>query len=256
MIKDLNFLLKDTKFLLDDDKFKITRLNVLLKSTGCLNRGNCVFCSFSDYYDENINSCIQYNNQELFEADLILGHLSIGDKKYKDILVELAPSASFFEIPNNSQNYCFDVIRKNDRIAKFRTEVHYYYGNLIKNTIHYLNGALDIKIGIETFNDHQRAIMGKDYEIHSYKNVLRYTDKICLIGGIKGQTKEAIIEDIKIAKNEFQYTDWNLIDEAFVKNKNVIDWNLRDWLINEIIPDLDKEPNIKVWNNSSDFVNS
>ena len=107
------------------------------------------------------------------------------------------------------------------------------------------------KCGIETFDDDFRnKYLKKGVHFKDYKEVADYFQSICLLIGIKGQTRKMIQRDIDIVENNFPYACINI----YVENSTPIkrDEELITWF-KENYSYLDEKANIEILWNNTDF---
>lgn len=208
---------------------------VLLKSRPC----KWALCSFCDYIDDNCK-----NDEEIIDFNLRVLKNVTGEFKQ----LEVINSASVFELPEECLRDIKDIVlSKGIRTLYF--ESHYSYRDRLDEITNYFKG-IDIifKCGIETFdNDFRNKYLKKGVHFKDYKEVRSYFQSICLLVGIKGQTKEMIQRDIEIVEDNFPHVCINI----YVENSTPIkrDEELISWF-KENYSYLDEKPNIEVlWNN-------
>ena len=165
---------------------------VLLKGKPCA-WGKCKFC---DYIHDNSTSeeeCYAINSKVLDEVTGEHGAL------------EVINSASVFELDARTLAKIRDVVRaKNITLLYF--ECYYAYRKRLDEIRDYFGVPIIFKCGIETFDDDFRNnVLGKGIHFSSPMEVASYFDSICLMVGIKGQTKEMIARDIDILTRYFRY---------------------------------------------------
>lgn len=211
---------------------------VLLKSRPC----KWGLCSFCDYIDDNSSSdedIIKFNREVLKNVT--------GEFKQ----LEIINSASVFELPKECLKDIKDIVLSKE-IDRLYFESHYSYRDRLDEITEYFKG-IDIifKCGIETFDDDFRnKYLKKGVHFTDYKEVKNYFKSICLLIGIKGQTKEMISRDIEIVENNFPYGCINI----YVENSTPIerDEELIIWF-KENYSYLDGDPSIEVLWNNTDF---
>lgn len=211
---------------------------VLLKSRPC-KWGLCTFC---DYIDDNCSSDKEINqfNHEVLKN--VTGEFT---------KLEVINSASVFELPMESLRYIKDIVLSKG-ITTLYFESHYSYRNRLKEITDYFSG-IDIifKCGIETFDaDFRNKHLRKGVHFEDYKEVLEYFKSVCLLVGIKGQTKEMIDRDIEIITNNFPYTCINIYKENTTEIKR--DEDLIAWF-HDKYSYLEKNNNIEILWNNTDF---
>ena len=115
----------------------------------------------------------------------------------------------------------------------------------------FFNIPIIFKIGIETFDyEFRNNFLNKNAKFKEPKEVAEKFQSVCLMVGIKGQTKEMIKKDIEIVLENFKYATINI----FVDNTTSIkrDEELVKWFKNEY-SFLDNHPTIEVLYNNTDF---
>lgn len=210
---------------------------VLLKSSPCV-WGKCSFCDYIDDNDSDFKKDISLNKSILKK---ITG-------KYKTL--EVINSGSCFELPKETLNDIKSVVISKD-IKKLFFESHWIYRDRLSEIENFFNIPIIFKCGIETFdNDFRNKILNKGAIFKNPLEVSKYFKSVCLLVGIKGQTREMIKNDIDYLLKYFKYGCVNI----FVENSTSIkrDENLIHWF-HENFSFLDKEKNIEVLWNNTDF---
>lgn len=211
---------------------------VLLKSRPC----KWGLCSFCDYIDDNSSSdedIIKFNHE-------ILKNVT-GEFKQ----LEVINSASVFELPKECLKDIKDILLSKG-INRLYFESHYSYKDRLDEISEYFKD-IDIvfKCGIETFDDDFRnKYLKKGVHFTDYKEVANYFKSICLLIGIKGQTKEMIARDIEIVENNFPYACINIYVEnstTIERDEELITWFEANYSY------LDEKPNIEILWNNTDF---
>lgn len=211
---------------------------VLLKSHPCL-WGRCFFC---DYIDDNCRdelAMVKFNNQVLENVKGEFGKL------------EVINSASVFELPKESLQAIKDIALDKG-IKELYFESYYNYRHRLQEIRDFFPDLnVKFKCGIETFDDEFRnKYLKKGISFESPKEVANYFDTICLLVGIKGQTKEMISKDIDILLKYFNRGCINI----YVDNTTAVksDPQLIAWFKDEYsyLEDMD---NIEILWNNTDF---
>ncbi|MDU2665759.1 MAG: radical SAM protein, partial [Clostridium perfringens] len=118
------------------------------------------------------------------------------------------------------------VVEKN--IKKLFFEAHWCYRNRLKDIEEYFGVPIIFKTGIETFDDHFRNdILNKNARFKDVEEVKKYFKSICLMVGIKGQTKDMIKRDMDLLLNNFKYGTVNIWTEnttSFKRDEELIKW--------------------------------
>ena len=211
---------------------------VLLKSRPC----TWALCSFCDYIDDNCNenqAMIKFNNQVLQNVT--------GEFKR----LEVINSGSVFELPKECLQDIKDIVVEKG-IEELYFESHYSYRHRLEEIKDYFP-AIDVKFkcGIETFDDDFRnKHLKKGVSFKSPEEVAGYFNTICLLVGIKGQTKEMISKDMDILLKYFERACINIYIDNTTEVK--ADPELIDWFKNEYshLEDMD---NVEILWNNTDF---
>ena len=211
---------------------KITNKNnreiVLLRSFPCI-WGKCSFC---DYIDDNGRDEDELNKLNKEVLDNVTGEFGV---------LEVINSGSCFEIPKATMNYIKKIV-DDKKIKLLFFESHWCYRNRLDEIRNFFNVPIIFKIGIETFDyDFRNNFLNKNAKFKEAEEVAKSFQSVCLMVGIKGQTKEMIKRDIKILLENFKYGTINV----FVNNTTSIkrDEELVQWFRKEY-KYLDEHPTI------------
>ena len=220
---------------------KITNKNnreiVLLRSFPCV-WGKCSFC---DYIDDNGRDEEELNKLNKEVLDNITGEFGV---------LEVINSGSCFEIPKETMNYIKKIVDEK-KIKLLFFESHWCYRNRLDEIKNFFNVPIIFKIGVETFDyDFRNNFLNKNAKFKDAKEVAEKFQSVCLMVGIKGQTKDMIRKDIEILLENFKYGTINV----FVDNTTSIkrDEELVQWFRKEYSY-LDDHPTIEVLYHNTDF---
>ena len=220
---------------------KITNKNnreiVLLRAFPCI-WGKCSFC---DYIDDNGRDEDELNNLNKEVLDNITGEFGV---------LEVINSGSCFEIPKETMKYIKKIVDEK-KIKLLFFESHWCYRNRIDEIGNFFNIPIIFKIGVETFDyDFRNNFLNKNAKFKDPKEVAEKFQSVCLMVGIKGQTKEIIRKDVEILLENFKYGTINV----FVNNTTSIkrDEELVQWFRKEYSY-LDDYPTIEVLYHNTDF---
>ncbi|WP_291652053.1 radical SAM protein [Clostridium sp.] len=220
---------------------KITNKNireiVLLKSFPCI-WGKCSFC---DYIDDN-----SLNKEEIVKLNKEVLKNITGEFK----VLEVINSGSCFEIPKETLNDIKKIIQEKN-IEKLFLESHWCYKNRLQEMRDFFGIPIIFKIGVETFdNNFRNLVLNKNANFKTPDDVKSHFESVCLLIGVKGQTKEMINKDIDIVLKNFKYATLNV----FVNNTTDIkrDEELVKWFVEEY-KYLNHYDNIEVLYNNTDF---
>ncbi len=220
---------------------KITNKNireiVLLKAFPCV-WGKCSFC---DYIDDN-----SLNEEEIVKLNKEVLKNITGEFK----VLEVINSGSCFEIPKETLNDIKKIIQEKN-IEKLFLESHWCYKNRLDEMREFFGIPIIFKIGVETLdNNFRNLVLNKNANFKTPEEVKENFQSVCLLIGVKGQTKEMIKKDIDIVLKNFDYATLNV----FVNNTTDVkrDEELVKWFVEEY-KYLDSYDNIEVLYNNTDF---
>lgn len=211
---------------------------VLLKSRPC-KWGRCFFCDYIHDNCEDDASMIAFNGEILRDVT--------GEFKR----LEVINSASVFELPQETLKDIKDIVFEKG-IEELYFEVHYSYKDRLDEIRNYFSGIdIKFKCGIETFDDDFRnKYLKKGVNFNAPEEVAKRFNTICLLVGIKGQTKEMIIRDMDLLLKHFERGCINV----YVNNTTEVkaDPELIDWFRNNYSY-LEDRQNIEILWNNTDF---
>ena len=209
---------------------------LLLQGTECIWK-KCTFC---DYHND-----ISKNPYEVNKAviDKISGKYSV---------IDIINSGSIFELDSKTLEYLKDKIAEKN-IKTLWCESHWLYHKRLDEIRNYFKGInVKFRIGAETFDPIMRKKWNKGIpENITAKKISNFFDGACLLVCVQGQTKESILKDIELAKNNFKYFNVNVFVENSTDVK--VDKELKKWFIEEIAPQLEKYNNIEVLIDNTDL---
>lgn len=210
---------------------------VLLKAAPC-KWGRCKFCDYILDNSEDEESNIKINEEIL---NKVTG-------KYK--VLEVINSGSVFELPKKTLEKIKDIVIEKD-IKLLFFEAHWIYKDRLSELKEYFNIPIIYKLGLETFDDDFRNnVLNKGIRIKSPEDVSRYYDSICLLIGIKGQSKESIDKDIEYLLKYFKKGCINIWIEnstEFKRDQELINWFKEKYYY------LEENENIEILWNNTDF---
>lgn len=209
---------------------------LLLQGTGCIWK-KCTFC---DYHND-----ISKNPYEVNKAviDKISGKYSV---------IDIINSGSIFELDSKTLEYLKDKIAEKN-IKTLWCESHWLYHKRLDEIRNYFKGInVKFRIGAETFDPIMRKKWNKGIpENITAKKISNFFDGACLLVCVQGQTKESILKDIELAKNNFKYFNVNVFVENSTDVK--VDKELKKWFTEEIAPQLERYNNIEVLIDNTDL---
>ena len=209
---------------------------ILLQGTGCRWR-KCTFC---DYYEDVSENPFEINKQVLGNVTGIYGVLDIINS-------------------GSCQEYDEETIRliqkttAEKNISSLWFESHWMYRNTLESFRKLFPSAdVHFRCGAETFNPKLRTSWNKGIaEDVTPEDIRKYFDGVCLLVGIKGQTREDIMKDVEIAERLFDYYSVNL----FCPNSTATerDDELAEIFIREIAPTIRRSPKAEVLIENTDL---
>ncbi|MBN2190605.1 MAG: radical SAM protein [Candidatus Aureabacteria bacterium] len=210
---------------------KYPREVLLLKSFPCGFKG-CSFCDCASEHSKNEKEIIEIASAELDKVTGVFRRL------------EVLNSASFFDFPVQVWQIIKDTVERRG-IEELIVEANWNYKKRFKEITDFFNCKIRVKVGVETF-DHKirKSVMKKEMEFSGPKEIIKFTDSIRLLVGLKGQTQKSIRNDISIALSYFDYISVNLLH----KNRKTSarhDSKLIEWF-NEEYKDLHVVPGVEV----------
>lgn len=220
---------------------KITNKNnreiVLLKGFPCI-WGKCTFC---DYIDDNGLDEKEINKLNKEILDKVDGEFGV---------LEVINSGSCFELPAKTLKYIKEVVDKNN-IKKIFLESHWCYRNRLDEMREFFKIEIVFKIGVETFdNNFRNLVLNKNANFKTVEDVKELFQSVCIMVGIRGQTKEMIREDVEIVLENFKYATINVFIENTTDVKR--DEELVKWFCEEF-KELENHKTIEVLFHNTDF---
>ena len=210
---------------------------VLLKALPCI-WGKCAFCDYIDDNDDNIAEINKLNKEVL---NNITGEFGV---------LEVINSGSCFEIPRESLEYIKKIVVEK-KIKKLFLESHWCYKNRLQEMRDFFGIEIIFKIGVETFDNSLRnLVLNKNANFKTVDEVKESFQSVCLLVGIKGQTKEMIKRDINLVLENFKYATINV----FINNTTDVkrDEELVQWFTDNF-KYLEDYQYIEVLYNNTDF---
>lgn len=212
---------------------------ILLKSLPCF-WGKCRFC---DYIGDNS-----------LDTDLIedINKSVISRVCGKTGTLEVINSGSCFELPKST----IALIKERalqTKVKKIWFESHWNYRKRFKEFKTFFGNQFEIlfKVGVESFDKTFREkILNKGAENLTIEEAVKYCNAVCLLIGVKGQTKEIIKNDIRIIENFFEKSCINI----FIENKGPLkrDEKLISWFKKEYRY-LEKNTKVDILFDNQDF---
>ena len=222
------------RYALIHDKFP--REFVLLQGTGC-RWGKCTFC---DYHNDVSNNPFEVNKEVLSQ---VTGRYGV---------LDVINSGSGIELDDDTIELIKQIVEEKN-IQTLWFEMHYMYRNhLEKFAQKFTPVNVKFRCGIETFDADLREKwhkgVGRDVTVN---DVAKFFHGVCLLCGTKGESKEHILSDIRLAKAHFEYISVNLFNENSTTLKT--DANLQEWFREEVYPRIKDDSQIEVLINNTDL---
>ncbi len=217
---------------------KLPREIVLLRGLPCI-WSKCTFCDYIDDNTDDLGEIQRVADEELAKVTGEFGRL------------EVINSGSIQELPEEVRIQIKELLAAKS-IEEFICESYWAYRKEFDAARSYFGVPTRIKLGVETFDDHLRNdVLNKAMPFDGPEDVARFTDTICLMVGLKGQTREIIKQDMDILLNHFKYGCVNLFTENS-KSAGLMDEEIKQWFTDHygFLEDLE---NIEVLWNNTDF---
>lgn len=218
---------------------KFLREIVLLKGQPC-SYGKCTFCNYTLDNSTNISENFKFNKKLL---DQVTG-------EYK--VLEVINSGNVVDLDNETIEYIQKIVKeKQIKIVYFEMFLNKMHEiNSIKNL--FVGVEIRMRLGLETFDDEFRQILGKKFIFNNLANKLSENYySACLMVCIKGQTKTSIINDIELGLKYFKTITVN----KWVENTTPIkeDKELTKWFVQDVYPELLKNERVEILIDNKDL---
>ena len=215
---------------------KFPREFLLLQGTGCIWRR----CRFCDYYDDVSPDPHAVNAQVLKRVTGQFGTLDVIN------------SGSAPEMDEATLRDIAAVIRAKN-IHTLWLESHWlYHDKLAEFARQFAPATVKFRCGVETFNPNLRKWLDKGIpESVGAEKFARYFRGVCLLVGFVGEDRRTILEDIRIAHENFEYYNVNLFCENRTEMRR--DPALAEWLVREVVPSLQEDPKAEVLVDNTDL---
>jgi len=219
-------------------KSKLPREIVLLKGLPCV-WSRCTFCDYIADNTTDEDAIQRVADEELARVTGEYGRL------------EVINSGSIQELTKPVLEQIRDLLTRLS-IGEFICESYWSYRKSWDETRAFFGVPTRIKLGVETFDDHVRnGVMNKAMKFESPQEVAALTDTICLLVGVRGQTRDTVRRDMDILLKHFKYGCVNLFSPN-TKSEALMDEDLKSWFREEFAH-LDEQPTIEVLWENTDF---
>lgn len=202
---------------------------ILLRAFPCA-WGKCTFCDYIEDNGRDEAEMVRENREALKE---ITGEFGV---------LEVINSGSCFELPKETLADIRTVIQKKN-IQRLIFESHWIYRKRLQEMRDYFGIPVTYKMGVETFDyDFREKVLNKHADFKTPQEAAEYFDSICLMVGIKGQTKEMIRNDIAWLKEYFNHGTVNVFNNnstPIERDEELVLWFMEEyqWLLDD--PDVE-----------------
>lgn len=214
---------------------------VLLRGSGCKWK-RCTFCDYHLDYNLSENENYNLNSKVLSKVTGVYGKL------------EVINSGSFCDLDEKTTSLIIKTcVDKNIKIVHF--ECHWIHRNevpRIRKVFSDKGISVKIKTGVETFDKNYREkIMKKGFGNAEPANIQEYADEVCLLFGLRGQTKESMLNDIQIGLKYFDRVCINIMNENSTNVKP--DYSVIKIFERDIAPNYIDNDRVDILMNNTDF---
>ena len=215
---------------------KIPREFVLLQGTGCRWR-KCTFC---DYHQDVSENPFTLNESVLRQ---VTGHYGV---------LDVINSGSALELDDDTVALINHVV-KEKQIHTLWFEAHYMYRKKLADfASRFAPAKVKFRCGVETFDPTLREEWKKGIPASvTPEDVAKYFQGVCLLCCTQGESKERIFNDIRIAREHFEYFSVNV----FCNNSTPVkqDSELAGWFAREVYPQIKDVDGIEVLMENTDL---
>ena len=215
---------------------KMPREFVLLQGTGCRWR-KCTFC---DYHQDVSENPFTLNESVLRQ---VTGHYGV---------LDVINSGSALELDDDTVALINQVV-KEKQIHTLWFEAHYMYRKKLADfASRFAPAKVKFRCGVETFDPTLREEWKKGIPASvTPEDVAKYFQGVCLLCCTQGESKERILNDIRIAREHFEYFSVNV----FCNNSTPVkqDSELAGWFAREVYPQIKDVDGIEVLMENTDL---
>ena len=215
---------------------KMPREFVLLQGTGCRWR-KCTFC---DYHQDVSENPFTLNESVLRQ---VTGHYGV---------LDVINSGSALELDDDTIALINQVV-KEKQIHTLWFEAHYMYRKKLADfATRFAPAKVKFRCGVETFDPTLREEWKKGIPASvTPEDVAKYFQGVCLLCCTQGESKERIFNDIRIAREHFEYFSVNV----FCNNSTPVkqDSELAGWFAREVYPQIKDVDGIEVLMENTDL---
>lgn len=215
---------------------KMPREFVLLQGTGCRWR-KCTFC---DYHQDVSENPFTVNESVLRQ---VTGYYGV---------LDVINSGSALELDDDTIALINQVV-KEKQIHTLWFEAHYMYRKKLADfATRFAPAKVKFRCGVETFDPTLREEWKKGIPASvTPEDVAKYFQGVCLLCCTQGESKERIFNDIRIAREHFEYFSVNV----FCNNSTPVkqDSELAEWFAREVYPQIKDVDGIEVLMENTDL---
>ena len=215
---------------------KMPREFVLLQGTGCRWR-KCTFC---DYHQDVSENPFTLNESVLRQVS---GHYGV---------LDVINSGSALELDDDTIALINQVV-KEKQIHTLWFEAHYMYRKKLADfASRFAPANVKFRCGVETFDPTLREEWKKGIPASvTPEDVAKYFQGVCLLCCTQGESKERIFNDIRIAREHFEYFSVTV----FCNNSTPVKQNseLAGWFAREVYPQIKDVDGIEVLMENTDL---
>ena len=209
---------------------------VLLQGSGCV-WSKCTFC---DYHADTSASPYLINRPVLEQVT--------GEFNTLDVI----NSGSALELDKETLQHIIQIVQEKN-IQNLWFEAHYLYRKQLADFAkNFPSCTVKFRCGVESFDQSLWNAWNKGIAQETKpQDIAQYFQGVCLLICVEGQTKAQILEDIRIAKEYFEYASINVFCHNSTDTKQ--DKALAHWFSNEIYPQLKNDPKLEILLENTDL---
>ncbi len=214
---------------------------VMLRGNGC----KWLKCRFCNYHLDSAKDELENFMLNKTELDKVMGMYG---------KLEVINSGSFVDLDEKTLDYIRSICGKKN-INEVHFECHWMHREDVPEfkkifAEHGIKAV--IKTGVETFDsEYRERYLVKGIDTDSPREIARYFDEVCLLHGLKGQTKESMIYDIETGLKYFDRVCVNIMAENGMPVKP--DSEVIKLFIKEVMPLYIDNERVDILLNNTDF---
>ena len=208
---------------------------ILLQGTGCRWK-RCAFC---DYHLDTSSDPYAVNRPVL---ESVTGEYGV---------LDVINSGSAPELDGRTIEHIKAIVKERG-IHDLWFEAHWMYRNVLPRLASLFPCRVHFRTGVESFDPAIREAWNKGIPEDVTPEMIReHFEGVCLLAGIKGQTRESIMKDAKIADRLFSYYSVNLFTPNTTATER--DEALCRIFVEELAPIIRKSPKAEVLVENTDL---